>query len=91
MGQVAVMWNTNEVAQGTVYYSTLPISVVEASGPSGRVSIGGTAMADGDGMTTSHSATIAGLSPGTTYYFVLHSVDAQNNESVSVMQSVVVR
>lgn len=89
--QVTIRWNTQQNAIGTVYYSATGITLTEAAGPGAKVGISGIAVPDGDSMTTSHSAVISGLTPGVTYWFVIHSVDAQGDESITLPQAVTVR
>jgi peptidoglycan hydrolase-like protein with peptidoglycan-binding domain len=88
--QLTVSWTTDVATQGTVYYSASPLTMVEASANTSVV-IGGTAVSDGDGMTANHSATITGLTSGTTQYILICAVDAQGDESVTTVSTVSVR
>jgi hypothetical protein len=88
--QLTVSWTTDVATQGTVYYSASPLTMVEASANTSVV-IGGTAVSDGDGMTANHSATITGLTSGTTQYILIRAVDAQGDESVTTVSTVSVR
>jgi peptidoglycan hydrolase-like protein with peptidoglycan-binding domain len=79
-----VSWNTNELATGRVYYSTTPISFNE-----GDVNSVGFAVTSGQSAsfdTTTrmvHGATITGLAPNTTYYYLIVVTDPSGNVSVS--------
>lgn len=75
-------WSTNENASAVVYFSTSPLSLTEGSASSG-VTIGGLSMLAHTNLQTSHSATIASLSPNTTYYYSVYVRDSAGNESVT--------
>jgi len=64
-----VQWSTNEPATSRVMYGTT-WPFLFASAPSVMAS---------SGYSTNASATIAGLSPNTTYFYVLESVDSSGN------------
>lgn len=72
-----VTWTTNEAARGTLYYSTLPLPVLEASASTGVV-VGGQATTEA-GLGFNHSLSVTGLQPSTWYYYAIASVDASGN------------
>lgn len=75
-----IAWNTNEQAQGAVYYSTSPLRISEQLN---SVSVVG-ATATGDAvLRTSQSMGFANLQSDSTYYYMIHVVDANGNVSVS--------
>jgi hypothetical protein len=66
---VIIRWTTNEAADSEVAYGTLP---------------GIYTAAESDHMlVTDHEIMLAGLSPSTTYYFVVRSADVAGNSSQS--------
>ena len=66
---MTITWTTNEAATSQVEY-----------GPS--AAYGSESTLDSE-LVTSHSVTITGLSPGTTYHFRIKSKDSLDNEAVS--------
>ncbi len=76
----AVSWNTNEYANGVVYYSTSPLSTYERAN-SVDVS-GNTAMTD-TGFRTSQNVSISGLQANTVYYYLIYTTDQSGNVSVT--------
>ncbi len=73
-----VNWTTNEAATGKVYWSaTSPIDVNATS----------TASVSHTGTSTSHSATITGLTASTIYFYVIESSDVSGNKATSTQQS----
>jgi hypothetical protein len=77
---------TNKASALIVYYSTMPMTMHEASASNG-VSIYGTSHLAHTDLRTSHSTTIQGLMSNTTYYYVIYVRDASGNESVSVQST----
>jgi peptidoglycan hydrolase-like protein with peptidoglycan-binding domain len=75
-----VNWNTNEGARGVVYYSSSPLSIYERVN-SADVS-GNTAMTDVN-YRTAQSVMVQGLSPNTTYYYMIYTTDQDGNVSVT--------
>ncbi|MEX0919331.1 MAG: fibronectin type III domain-containing protein [Parcubacteria group bacterium] len=73
-------WSTNESARGTVYYSTSPMSMMESQG--NVVINGSTAMTD-TSLRLVHSVMISGLQANTTYYYVIHTIDASGNVQIT--------
>lgn len=79
-----VSWSTNETAKGKVYYSTAPLILNEPDQAKAEVTmLGGNVIGDATYSTTK-SVVISGLNRNTLYYFMIESVDAQGNVSVTV-------
>lgn len=80
-----LMWTTNETALGQIYWSMNGIQSDEATGPNQTPFISGS-LATGNGgiRTTEHSVTISGLQPSTTYHYVMRSIDAQGDMSITL-------
>lgn len=70
---VTINWNTNEMSDSAVWYSTS--SPVSATGT--------TPMVSSAAFVTSHSIALTGLTAGTTYHYVLVSRDAAGNKASS--------
>jgi peroxiredoxin len=66
----SITWKTDESATGTIEFGK----------SSGKYTDIGNAVISPD---TEHFVRIAGLSPSTTYYFIIRAVDSSNNEVVS--------
>lgn len=76
-------WNTDENAAAIIYYSSQPLAMTEA-GPNSAVNISGSTLLLHSDLRTTHSGTITGLQPNTTYYYVAYARDGSGNESVSI-------
>ena len=72
-----ITWATNEAARGTVYYSTLPLSLFEGVAGAAPV-VGGQAVAE-SAFGFNHALNITSLQPGTWYYYAIGSADASGN------------
>ncbi len=77
-----ISWSTNENASAIIYYSNLPISMIESTGGTG-VTISGSSLLVNSDMRTFHSASITGLQANTTYYYVVYVRDSAGNESIT--------
>lgn len=77
-----ITFATNEQTRGKVYYSTTPLVIQEAAGPGFSPTISGTTSEEA-GMSMSHTMTITGLQPNTTYYLVVQATDAYGNITVT--------
>ncbi len=75
-----VTWGNNEMVRAKVFYSTTPISVMEAV--SGEPFISGTSVFDSS-LSMVKSFTLHDLMPSTLYYYVLESMDDSGNVTVS--------
>ncbi len=78
-----ISWNTNEAAIGQVYYNNLPLISDEATGPRQQPYVSGVAVVINGGYQLSHSTTLQGLQPNTTYYFLARAVDSAGNMSMT--------
>jgi peptidoglycan hydrolase-like protein with peptidoglycan-binding domain len=77
-----INWNTTNNTSASVYYSTSPINLTEASPTSGVV-IGGSSLSVNNDFTSSHSANLNNLASSTTYYYVVYVKDASGNENIT--------
>lgn len=77
-----INWNTSQNTSAVVYYGTSPLSMSEASSGSG-VTIGGSSFLAHTDLRSSHSATLTGLNPNTTYYYVVYTRDGAGNENIT--------
>ena len=68
-----ITWLTNTNSDSHVYYSNSTASFPFSSGSSNLV---------GGSAPYLHSVTVTGLTPSSTYYFYVQSVDAYNNSSI---------
>jgi len=86
--QATISWNTSIPTSASVYYSTSPISMTEATDSSAfSIAANGTLLHSD--LRTSHSGTITGLSGNTTYYYVIYVRDAAGNENIMTPTSFV--
>jgi len=72
-----ITWTTNEQADSKVYYGSVNPLVITT----------GTASVGSSVLTLSHSLTITGLTPNTTYYYLVSSVDASGNKALDTQKS----
>jgi peptidoglycan hydrolase-like protein with peptidoglycan-binding domain len=83
-----INWMTNEMARGKFYYSASPIRLSGTFDQTGISFVEPTvtgSLASFDNLArTSHSATISGLSPNTSYYYAVLAIDSRNNSSVTL-------
>lgn len=79
-----IYWNTDEMSSGLIYFSTSPLSMMEASAGNSVTISGNTVLANVN-LQSSHTATLNNLQPNTTYYYVAYSRDSDGNESVTTM------
>lgn len=75
-----VSWTLNEPARAVIYYSTSPLVTYEREN---SVDVSGQTLSSGTGYSSSHSLTIPGLSPNTTYHYLVYVTDEQGNVSVT--------
>ena len=80
---VTVNWTTDTSAQGKVFYSTSPLTEVEAEASFIAPYISGTAAQSDSFFKGSQSINISGLSGNTLYYYVIMSNDQAGNVSVT--------
>ncbi len=80
-------WSTNEATIGQVYYDVNPLISAEATGPHQQPYVSGIAAVVNGGYQISHSVTLSGLMPNTTYYFLTRGVDSGNNMSMTLPSS----
>lgn len=80
----SVTWTTNELSSDRLYYDTTPIRFNEGDiNSNGFLVLSGQVGATSADFATNHSGTISGLSPNTTYYYLVVSKDAVGNVSIS--------
>ncbi|MCX6756429.1 MAG: DUF5011 domain-containing protein, partial [Candidatus Nomurabacteria bacterium] len=72
---VGIVWKTDELTDGVVWYGTQSGSLTTES------------LIDST-PATSHFISLVGLTANTTYYYVIHSKDVAGNEAVSSVQTV---
>lgn len=77
-----INWNTRTNTSAVLYYSTSPITLVEASPTSGVVINGSSTLVNSD-FTSAHSVNLTGLASSTTYYYVAYVKDASGNENIT--------
>lgn len=78
---VAVSYSTNEVARGTVYYSSSPLVLSET--PHGVIITGANSASVDTSLRGSQNIQINGLQANTVYYFMVYTTDASGNVTVS--------
>lgn len=74
----SINWLTNESATSKVYFgTTTPVNLTSAT------------VVSNNALVTSHTLNLTGLTPSTTYYFVVESKDAAQNTSTTSTMSFV--
>lgn len=76
----SVIWNTNELSRGTVYYSTTPLSIIDNGG---TVSVSGIATSTDTSLRISQIVVLSGLQANTTYTYLIHTTDQAGNVSIT--------
>lgn len=77
-----VNWTTTEAARGKVYYDVFTVRPNETDRPMMEPLVSGAVIVT-PGMAASQSVTLTGLQPSTTYSYVIVSVDAAGNVSIT--------
>ncbi len=86
----SIQWNTNELTRNKVYYSTQPLTFFETNTPKTAPLILGQVVNDNTAYQSNfHSLGLVNLIPGSTYYYMIESIDQAGNVSVSWPQSFV--
>lgn len=81
---VSIQWNTNENTRDKIYYDSKPLTFFETSAPKTEPVILGQFVSDTTLSSSNfHSINIPSLIPGATYYYMIQSVDAAGNVSVT--------
>lgn len=81
---VSLSWTTNESATGIVFYSTSPLVLAEAAGPRQAPIITGTNVQNvTSGANTSNTVLLNNLTSGSTYYYVIQSIDTAGNVTLT--------
>lgn len=73
-----ITFATSELSRGKIYYSATPLVMVEAAGPGYDPFISGATLEEA-GLSMSHTITVTGLQPNTTYYVVVQATDQYGN------------
>lgn len=74
-----ILWNTNESADGTVWYSTVnPVDTASTTITSNMTNAT---------LSLSHNFSLTGLTASTTYYYLVNSKDAVGNRATSSQAS----
>ena len=83
-----LQWNTNELTRNKVYYSTNPLVFYETTAPRTEPVVIGQSINDDIAFQSNfHSLGLVNLTPGTTYYYMIQSVDQNGNVSVTWPQA----
>ncbi len=80
-GSAVFSWMTSEPARAKVFYSTNPISMIEASSAATEPIISGTVIAD-TSLKSNPVINLSNLQSATTYYYVVESIDAAGNVTI---------
>ena len=78
-----ISFGTNELSSGKVSYSALPMTIFEAAGPGFAPVTSGTVVQSDANFRTAHSIMFSGLTPNTTYSYVIHATDSRGNLSIT--------
>jgi len=78
-----ISWNTNQMTQGVVRYSTSPIVLSEENGISGSVGVSGDTASTDSSFRTSQNVLIANLQRNTQYYYVIYTTNVAGHVSIT--------
>lgn len=78
-----ISWNTNQMTQGVVRYSTSPIVLSEGNGISGSVGVSGNTASTDSSFRASQNILISNLQRNTQYYYVVHTTNAAGHVSIT--------
>lgn len=76
-----INWSTNELARGVVYYSTQPLTTYEHLH---SVDVSGTTAMMDTSLRMNQSVALGGLTPGTTYNYLLYATDGNGNVTITL-------
>lgn len=84
-GTASIQWNTNEAtSKNKIFYSNTPLIFYETSAPRTEPYISGISISENpSNQSNFHNIGLVNLSPGTTYYYMIESVDQSGNVSVT--------
>ncbi len=77
----SVSWNTDQSAQGVVYYSTSPLTIYERLH---SVDVSGSKAMTDTSFRSSQSVSLSSLDANTTYFYLVYVTDQAGNVSVTV-------
>ena len=83
---VTISWDNNEAVTGKVYYDRNPINIMETSQAKMEPVVSGSVYGTTDGSTLAavKSVYLQNLQPLSTYYYVVESMDAAGNVSITL-------
>ena len=76
-----ISWNTDQSANGIVYYNTSPLNL--GTSLTNVAVSGGYSASTNTGLSTYQSVSLSNLSANTTYYYMVYTTDQGGNVSVS--------
>ena len=78
-----ISFSTNEPASGKIFHASSPLTFSEGMGIGFAPIVGGTSVIADSNLRTAHAVTLLGLSPNTTYFYVVQAIDGSGNLSVT--------
>lgn len=78
-----ITWNTDKLSKSKLYYDTKPIMTEEALGPEHAPTVSSGFFLNLQTMSTSTTAELFHLSSGTTYYYLVQSIDRLGNVTIT--------
>lgn len=77
---ITISWNTNELAQGKLYFDSKPLSTYEREN---SVDVGGQLVSMDGQYRNSQTVNLQNIMSGTTYHFLIYVTDQDGNVSVA--------
>ena len=81
--QANISWNTNEAATAKVFYDTHKMVVSETSRSFSEPVISSAYVVTSSDLSTYHNIALPNLNPGTQYHYIVESIDASGNVTVT--------